>query len=279
MLMEDQHNEEVASIEAETEKQKQNAKDNAKAKLDNLRNNSLIEPTELREQVRKINEQRDYILRSTEEHYARLMSVVKQSHREEEDSYNQAYTQALANRQLIGSNLSPADLSSATTSEAITRSPTVGETKNIPERVKAPATAQESEPQSPGVSASPPAAPREPSQPALPEKGFSATVQREFAADGGQQYVLRYKTKNRKALQEALRSQVKRPAYNTKAGEPVTPTPTPAPTHLNTSKETRAARTITFHEIYKNGQAEQYVIFLSPSFYTAGPHNPMLEIP
>ncbi|KAK5625932.1 hypothetical protein RRF57_001648 [Xylaria bambusicola] len=262
IMMEDQHDEEIASCDSEAKEKKQGARDSAQGQIDNLRN-STLGPIDVYDQIRKIKEQRDADLRSIDEQYAKRLRIIKRSQLIEREYHKKAYAQALADRSSLMDSTLPAQ-SSAITPANTANTTVIGEMDGtLPTPICGNTTSaiQTPKPQSPSTSSSrmlpiqdmvpTPVASRESSQPTLLDRDFSASVQREFTADGREQYIFRFKTKNRKALQEAIKA--KRPASDANTMESLQ---TPISADSTTNSESAPLRTVTFDEVYQGGQAK-----------------------
>ncbi|KAJ3577199.1 hypothetical protein NPX13_g3367 [Xylaria arbuscula] len=201
ILMKTQHDEELASLEGRAQKERQHAKKDAEDKLRDLRNNPPTKLAELSDQDRKIKDQRDAALKSIDEHYAQRMCIVKKSQLAEEENYNQGYAQAQANRSLVDSAPPDNHASVDTPMADVMSVTTLAESKDVPETRHCEgvnnSTAGPTDQELPDPSnnqvlsvesavSTPAALPEQRSESVLPERGFSATVQREFAADGSE---------------------------------------------------------------------------------------------
>ncbi|KAI0517915.1 hypothetical protein F5B22DRAFT_645161 [Xylaria bambusicola] len=262
IMMEDQHGEEITSCDSEANEQKKQTHDSAQVQIGDLRN-STRDPTDLYNQIRQIKEQRGAALRSIDDYYAERMNIIKESQSKEHEHHRKAYAQALADRSSLIDSTSPVQSSVVTPANTVDTT-VIGETDgNLPTPISGDAISTVQTPKVQSVSASDnrmspiqdmvptPVASRESSQSAPPDKGFSATVQREFTAEGREQHIFRFKTKNRKALQGAIKA--KQSTSEPNAMESIQ---TPVSTNLTTTNETAPVRTITFDEVYQNGQAK-----------------------
>ncbi|KAF2967443.1 hypothetical protein GQX73_g6142 [Xylaria multiplex] len=254
-VMVGRHYDERMDYRNESETKKHTTIENTRVQLEILRNKDHI-PADFDVESRKLTEDRDAILESIDKQYKERMRIIEESQQKEQANHEKARIEALANRSSMDSALSvhPAFAPTATTSGTGTANR--GDTAPIyhtPAR-KSPGLAYNwIPPVEDVISKVITAGPQEQDRLGMSERGFSASFQREFAADGTEQFVLRYKTKNRKALQESIESQAKRtPRINTS----VEPLPTPVSKASTTGDEPGALRTITFDEVYQNGQAE-----------------------
>ncbi|KAI0534320.1 hypothetical protein GGR58DRAFT_505425 [Xylaria digitata] len=254
-VMVGRHYDERMDYRSEAETKKHTTIENTRVQLEILRDKVPF-PADFDDEARKLTEGRDAILESIEKQYEERMRIIEESQQKEQANHEKAREEALADRSSMDSALPvhPAVAPVATTDGTGTANR--GDTASI---YHTPAQKSPGPPHKwvPSVEDAIPmataAAPREQDQLAMSKKGFSASVQREFAADGKEQFVLRYKTKNRKALQESMESQAKRsPRINTS----VEPLPTPVSKASTTGDDLGAPRTITFDEVYQNGQAE-----------------------
>lgn len=262
--MSDHHLEERMRFNRETEAKKQRVIDNARLQLEDLRKRDLP-PADFDHEAHKIGEARDVALVSIEKDHNERMRIVIDIQLKEVANHEKAHKEAIAVRSFMNATLPvhPAQAPMA----AAAASPAVGnvEAANsgyITSGSRTPASMETGPPSHHTLldnAFSTIRVSREQDRPAASEKTFSCTAQREFA-NGEEQYILRYKTKNRKALQ-------KFPNFRTK------PSPhadqSVVTSALTATKEPLVSRTITFDEVYQNGQAEQYVFppLLDSSFY------------
>ncbi|KAI1189766.1 hypothetical protein F5B17DRAFT_166850 [Nemania serpens] len=249
--MSDHHLEERMRFNRETEAKKQRVIDNARLQLEDLRKRDLP-PADFDHEAHKIGEARDVALVSIEKDHNERMRIVIDIQLKEVANHEKAHKEAIAVRSFMNATLPvhPAQAPMA----AAAASPAVGnvEAANsgyITSGSRTPASMETGPPSHHTLldnAFSTIRVSREQDRPAASEKTFSCTAQREFA-NGEEQYILRYKTKNRKALQ-------KFPNFRTK------PSPhadqSVVTSALTATKEPLVSRTITFDEVYQNGQAE-----------------------
>ncbi|KAI0969634.1 hypothetical protein F4678DRAFT_166390 [Xylaria arbuscula] len=277
-LMLEQHSQERQAVEQKAHVQRQNAQDHARSQRKGLRRTN-IGSADLVTQIRKIDQECDAIIETIDQQLSRRIRDIDKAQRIEKEDYWKGYGNALDARPFLDADIDMVD-SLTVNSPAIhaTAAPTTSSTTDMtsscttiatsgdttaPARIQiqtqSQSQSQPSQSSGPCPDRSPPAedaipasaVSREQHRPTTAEKAFTVTVQREFA-DGKEQFIMRYKTKNRKALQEATKSKAKRPlGIDTAAPllSPVSPDPT-AP------YEPSAPKTITFHEVYQNGQAK-----------------------
>ncbi|KAI0430515.1 hypothetical protein F5Y09DRAFT_341568 [Xylaria sp. FL1042] len=260
-LMVGQHWDECRQAEAEAEAKKQSAIENARLQEASL-SHRADSPADLNEKKRKIHEEREATLKSIDKECDERICLIKELQLKEQENHHKAYREALADRSHIDRAPpvhSPPSTTAATTTTTTVTTTGVTETaagEGIPSISQALVCRSSGSPAAripPAEDASlTPAVAQEKHQPTISGKGFSVTVQREFAADGREQYVLRYKTKNRKALQDSTSSQVKQPSYIDTAEL----TPTPSSIDPTVGNQLSAPRTVTFDEVYRNGRAK-----------------------
>ncbi|KAI1276963.1 hypothetical protein F5Y07DRAFT_364618 [Xylaria sp. FL0933] len=267
-LMTGQHWDDCRQAKTVAEAQKKSVIENARLQEASL-SHRADSPAALKEKKREIHEECEATLKSIDKQCDEAMRLIKESQLKEEENHHKAYAEALARKSLVASALSvqgPAPAittltSPTTTAATVATASTAGTTGGVETAAgegayilstcQSPAacrsTGSPADPIPPAEDATlTPAAAREKHQSpkTISEKSFSVAVQREFAADGKEQYVLRYKTKNRKALCKALRDSTAEPL------------PTPGPMDTTIGNEFSAPRTVTFDEVYRNGQAK-----------------------
>ncbi|KAI1348552.1 hypothetical protein F5Y01DRAFT_212530 [Xylaria sp. FL0043] len=280
-LMTGQHWDDCRQAKVESETRKKSAIENARLQEASL-SHGADSPAALKEKKRKIHEECEAALKSIDKQCDEVMRLIKENQLKEEENHHKAYAEALARKSLVASALSvqgPAPATTTlttptTTAATVATASTTGTTGGVEtaagEGADMPSTCQSlpAACRSTGSPADPippaehatlaPAAAQEKHQ--LPitisEKSFSVAVQREFAADGKEQYVLRYKTKNRKALCKALRDSTASQAELSTSVDPAEPLPIPGPMNTTISNEYSPPKTVTFDEVYRNGQAK-----------------------
>ncbi|KAI1128327.1 hypothetical protein F5Y10DRAFT_177194 [Nemania abortiva] len=233
--MSDHHYDERMRLKAETDAMKKSIMDNARARLEDLP--SRVTPGEdFFDEARKIREHRDATLKSIDKEYNERMSVMKRLQEKEQARHEQAHNEAIADRLLMNST-SPT-YSTATTTTMTTEGTDTGAANNggtaLTSRTPAnwpPGPSRErtlpSRDSTPATTAS-----REQDQSAVLRKGFSCTVQR---------------------LQEAPDFRAK---PSSRIEGPVDHPPTPISTTSAADYEIKVPRTVTFEEVYQNGQAK-----------------------
>ncbi|KAI1429653.1 hypothetical protein F5Y12DRAFT_724807 [Xylaria sp. FL1777] len=241
MLMVGQHYDEKADAKADAQAERESARENAQLQLDSLRNRA-IDPTDLNDEVRKIKEDRDAILKSIDERLDERMRIIEKSQRKELENHEKAHEEALAERS-FRNRTSPVHPSAPSTTATTTTTTTTATTEATGTATRESTTSTSQAPANPSSrppndqipsteDATPvPAAFREQHGSTMPEKGFSATLQ---------------------PLQKSLNPRAKRPLCN----DTVAPLPTPVSKDSSTGNELGTARTITFNEVYQNGQGK-----------------------
>ncbi|KAI0105116.1 hypothetical protein GGR51DRAFT_204318 [Nemania sp. FL0031] len=229
------HYDERMRYEEETEDKKQKIIDNAELQEEALRSMALPAGT-FDDETRKIQETRDASLESIEREYNEHMQMIIDLQQREQANHGKSHKEAMAARKRMN-NTSRAH-SAATTSATTVDDTDVG--AMIGRRT--PSASQTPTSRHPGPSRewilpsrdSTPAtiASREQDQPAAPAKAFSCTVQR---------------------LQEVTGSRAK-PSSRIEGS--VDPPPTPISAAPPADEIVQVSRTITFEEVYQNGQAE-----------------------
>ncbi|KAI0811831.1 hypothetical protein GGR55DRAFT_90285 [Xylaria sp. FL0064] len=272
-LMTGQHWDDRRQAKAEAEAKKKSAIENARLQEEASLSHRADSPADLNEKRRKIHEECEATLKSIDKQCDEVMRLIKENQLKEEENHHKAYAEALTHKSLVASALSvpgpaPATttLTTPTTTAGTVATPSITGTTGGVEIAAGEGAYMPSTCQRPPAACRSTGSPADPIPPAevatltlaaaqekhqspktVSEKSFSVTAQREFAADGREQYVLRYKTKNRKALCKALRDSTASQAE---------PLPTPGPIDTSTSNEFSAPRTVTFDEVYRNGQAK-----------------------
>ncbi|KAI8953029.1 hypothetical protein F4801DRAFT_577009 [Xylaria longipes] len=251
-LTANEHWEESIYYMCEADKKKQLARDDALTQLDDLRNRDTS-PANFDDEARKIKENLDAILESIEKEYNEIMRGVKEIQQKEKEDHEKAYHKALAARPFM--NNTSLDHSATTTVATIDSTTALknGDTDSASRTSARISPGPQHDPMVHAKDAIPTTtAPKEQDQPAVLGKHFSCTVQREYT-EGKEQYVLRYKTENRKALQEITEP---RADQSLPADSSVNPLATPATTASASENKLGVSRTITFDEVYQNGQAK-----------------------
>ncbi|RWA10100.1 hypothetical protein EKO27_g4995 [Xylaria grammica] len=249
-IMVGRHYDEREDYRNETETKKKDAIESARVELEILRNKATCR-AEYDDEASKIKEARDAALASIERQYKKCLRIIEEAQRKEQASHDKARDEALAARSFMDDD-SPSSPAAVTANDPGTvKRGDAASTSRTPES-KSPGSLDSRIPRAEdNIPAAAP--PREQDQSETSEKGFSTSIQREFAADGEERCIFRYKTKNRKALQEALESRARRPLHiDTSVG----PLRTPVSVTSTTGDELGASRTITFGEVYQNGHAQ-----------------------
>ncbi|KAJ2983809.1 hypothetical protein NUW58_g6185 [Xylaria curta] len=247
-LMSEEHYDEREHYKRVTEAKRQNILDNAQEQWGALYNNSITPPLEsdadFNNEARKIEETRDAALKSVKKEFDDHMRTIMRIQRKEVKDHEKAYNEAMTARSFM-----TASATTTTTSDGtgpIIGAPQTPGTKSVspaqdrmpPTEDAVPKTTASSEQYQP--------------VPVVPEKHFSCTVQREYT-NGQEQYILRYKTENRKAFRKIMESSAGRPLRGETSVDHLT---TPVSTVSTTDNSPEAIRTITFDEVYQDGQAE-----------------------
>ncbi|KAJ8126136.1 hypothetical protein O1611_g7502 [Lasiodiplodia mahajangana] len=246
------HYDERVRYETETESKKQSIIDNARAHIEALRR-STTPADAFDDEVRKIQRSRDAALEAIEREFNEQMLIINEIQEREQATHKKNRSDALAARSRMN-NTSPAHSIAATTTTTIDDMD-MGATSS--KRTPSASQTPTSKPPGPWIHPSRDSTPgtttsREQDQSAAPGKAFSCTVQREFT-NGIDQYILRYKTKNRKGLQEVAGFRAK-PSSRIEGS--VDPPPTPISAASLADEIIQVSRTVTFEEVYQNGQAE-----------------------
>ncbi|KAI1309170.1 hypothetical protein F5Y03DRAFT_404345 [Xylaria venustula] len=282
-FMLEQHSQERQAVEQKAHVQRKKAQDHAISQRIGLRRTN-IGSADLVIQIRKIDQECDATIETIEQELSRRIRDIDKAQRIEKEDHWKGYGNALDARPFLEADMDM-DSSLTANSPAIdaTAAPTTSSTTDMTSSRTSIATSGDptapagihirtqtlSQPsQSSGAcpdrlpladdAISTSAISREQPPPTTVEKGFTVTVQREFA-DGKEQYIMRYKTKNRKALQEATKSKSKRPSGIDMGASLLSPVSLDS----TTLYEPSAPKTISFHEVYKNGQAEQELAALN----------------
>ncbi|KAI1111466.1 hypothetical protein F5Y14DRAFT_425095 [Nemania sp. NC0429] len=250
--MSDHHYEERMRFNREMEEKKQRVIDNARLQLEYLRKRDLP-PAYSDLEAQKIGSDRDVALEAIEKDHKERMRAVLDIQLKEIEDHQKAHKEAIAARSLMNST-SPAN--PAVAQAAAAASPTVGSIRvakgaSSASGSRTPTSGQPGpishhrllDDPTPSIRF-----PREQDRPTAPapKKTFSCTAKRE-SANGKEQYILRYKTKNRKALQKIAESRAKPTPHADQSG---------VSSALTTNNEPRVPKTVSFDEVYQNGQAE-----------------------
>ncbi|KAI0553237.1 hypothetical protein F4679DRAFT_501316 [Xylaria curta] len=244
-LTTDEHWEEILHYMRETYEKKQQATDNAQSQLRGLRDRDVT-LVSFSDEAQKIKENLDATLESIEKAYQEKIRVIEEIQRKEMANLEKAHREALTARPFIMNDTPPNH--SATKVVSIINQETGVDSKDIasPRLSAGISTGSSHDRMLPTQDAtSTITALGGHDKSAMLEKHFSCTIQREYA-DGKEQLILRYKTENRKALQELAELRDNQPLP---VDSPVNPLPTP-------DSEPGTSRTITFDEVYQNGQAK-----------------------
>lgn len=248
--MSDHHYEERMRFNRETEGKKQRVIDNARLQLENLPKRGLSS-TDFDHEARKIGEDRDAALESIEKEHNERMRAVMEIQLKDQANHEKAHKEAVSVRSFMSRTLPthlPAAAAATTVSPVVDNAGAVKSECTTPGS-RTPASKQPGPPShhrllgdaTPAIGV-----PREQDRPTVAKKVFSCTAQRE-SANGKEQYILRYKTKNRKALQKFPETRAKQSPH---AGSSA------VSSALTAKKGTWIPKTITFDEVYQNGEAE-----------------------
>jgi hypothetical protein len=238
-LMVERHDDERMHYKREREDKENSVIENAQRQLRTLHN--TVAPADVHKETLRIQQDRDAKLLAIKKDYEEHARLIKEIQRKEKMAQERSYHDAIAAR--LFTDGSPTVHEAATVDTHGDMGVVIGSRSLSAPSDDRMLSAQDA------ISIA--ANSRQQDQPARSGQAFSCTVQREFTS-GKEQYVLRYKTKNRKASQETTESHVKKLYIDTS----VNPFPTPTPTVSAVDDLPPNSKTITFDEVYQNGQAK-----------------------
>ncbi|KAI0442674.1 hypothetical protein F4803DRAFT_350628 [Xylaria telfairii] len=224
-LMADDHLEELMCYKHEADKRKQRAREAAETQLESLRNNKDTLPTNFDDEARKIKRSLNATLESIDEESNEMIRSLKETQSKEKAAHERAYHEALVARPFM--NDISSDYSATTTTVPTIDNISAPDNGNTLSASRTLTSISPGPPQDPIQDAIPTTTvPKTQDQPALLRKRFSCTVQ---------------------PLQETMES---------RANQSLPLSVNPLPIASTSDHELGGLRTITFDEVYQNGQAE-----------------------
>ncbi|KAI0864111.1 hypothetical protein F4860DRAFT_511481 [Xylaria cubensis] len=239
------HLEELLYYMHEAGEKKQRAREDARTRLEDLHNRD-IPLANFDDESRKIKGDLDATLESIEKASKEKIRDIEEIQRKEMADHEKSYQDALAARFFmtdISPNRSAPEVVAAINQKTGINSKGTTSASQLSASISTRSSLDRMLPTPDDISTI--TAGGEHDKSAMLAKSFSCTIQREYA-DGQEQLILRYKTENRKALQEITELRDNRSLPVT---SPVNPLPTPDNEHA-------ASRTITFDEVFQKGQAK-----------------------
>ncbi|KAI0183583.1 hypothetical protein EV127DRAFT_18461 [Xylaria flabelliformis] len=239
------HLEELLYYMHEAGEKKQRAREDARTQLEDLHNRD-IPLANFDDESRKIKGDLDATLESIEKASKEKIRDIEEIQRKEMADHEKAYQDALTARFFktdISPNRSAPEVVAAINQKTGINSKGTTSASQLSASISTRSSLDRMLPTPDDISTITAAGEHDKS--AMLAKPFSCTIQREYA-DGQEQLILRYKTENRKALQEITELRDNRSLPVT---SPVNPLPTPDNEHA-------ASRTITFDEVFQKGQAK-----------------------